>query len=288
MSLMPKMTLALLMPSLLLVSACRTSSGPDVIIETNADELQRATYSQAQIDAYKDALKFEVQRIPRPDGMELDFDVPDEDWDPFIVRAKALCDDARADGWDQAQVTYQEQLREQFINSLPAEIVDSEGAGEVFDREGAPLVAAQLRAAAAPGSLCPELAPEGFGTVITNEVPVSTEPPTSAGTYYGEGCEGSVNALGEILEALPQVENLTISPSDFYDLLIEVGGALIFGQYTEPDKAAAGAMAEAAYAVTDFASAIDARDPEASAEAQTQVAEAAIEVLDACEAAYSS
>lgn len=267
-------------------AACGSPESPILIVETDADELVRGDYSLAQVEAYKEALQAEALTAPRPEGMSLNFNVSDEDWQPYLVRAKAFCDDARARGWDDARVTYERQLRDSLILALPDEAANSSVVDDFLKTEFESLLMSQMRALAAPGSLCPELAPLDLRTEISSPSPKSSVFDESLGTYFGEGCESGVGALNKVLELLPRIEERTITPPDFADELVDVSAALMYGEMTESVPGAAAAMGEAALSVALFAEAVEALDAEASSAMQIQVAENAINVLDQCGSAY--
>ena len=272
--------------ALSLLSACGSPESPLLIVETNADELTRVEYTSAQEDAYKEALQFESLSVPRPDGMEFNFAVSDEDWQPYFVRAKAFCDDARVRGWDAAQIAYQQQLRDLLIVSLPDQVADSDTIDEYMQTQGEPLILAQMRAIAAPESFCPELAPAGFGTDLSSEVPETAPTLDGSGTYFGEGCEAGIGALNKALELLPKIQELEITPPEFAEEMVDVAAGLIYGKATEPNSDAAEAMGDAAIAVSEFSAAVEKLDADASSTGQAEFASRAIVVLEKCESAY--
>ena len=89
----------------LVLTACGGPGESDVIVSVPGDTLERTEYTDSQVQVYKDALTYETLRLNTVEGMtgQWDTDVSDEQWEPYVARAKAFCDDARTDGWSTAK-----------------------------------------------------------------------------------------------------------------------------------------------------------------------------------------
>ena len=155
-----------------------------------------------------------------------------------------------------------------------------DAAGEIL----ASLVDTQLRAIAADGSLCPELAPPGFeGTVIDNESePTPEGEPILDGQYFGEGCEGAGNALLKLLSLLEGIEDGSTDVTTFEDDIINVASGLRYASLTESDPAAAQEMDRGVESLVELLIGLKSGDVEEFGAEVQAVSEQAITIIDVC------
>lgn len=280
-----KKAAAMLVGTAMLISACGgPGASPDIVIPTSGDRLERAEYSDAQVQVYKDAVIYETLRINTVDGMTWDTDIADEQWDPYVVRAKAFCDDARSNGWSAARDTYAEQVMNESLNAMPEEALELGDFDDMADEILSPIVDAQLRAIAADGSLCPELAPPGFeGTVIDPESdPTPEGEPILDGQYYGEGCEGAGNALLELLGLLQGIEDGSTDVTTFEDDISDIAAGLRYSALSESDSLAAEEINRGVDALILLLIAFESRDAGEFGDEVRSVSEQAVTIIDAC------
>jgi len=277
-------SIVVLLVTALSLSACSTTgAGPLVIVPTSAESLERAEYSETQIETYKQALKHEAGQMNLMDGMVLDFDQPDENWLPFVVRAKAFCDTARTQSWQVAETQYLEQVILEATNALPTELDDVEDLNAGLREAVAPLANAQFRAMGAPGSLCPELAPD-FVTSDTDSavVPSETSRPIFDGQYFGEGCEGAGLALSAFVSVLDDIKNGLGDSKELNERLRNIADGLIYAESSEPNPKLAEKIFGAIPPLMQMQMAFESQDPEKFGAAVPLVLQEAIRIFDAC------
>lgn len=281
---MRKTALVLVSSGLLLAACGGPGASPDIVVPVSGDALDRAAYSDAQVQVYKDSLIYETLSLNTVDGMTWDTDVTDEQWDPYIVRAKAFCDDARSNGWSVATDAYTKQVLNEALNAMPQEALELGDFEDMADEILGPIVDAQLRAIAAVGSLCPELAPSGFeGTVIDpDSEPTPEGEPLLDGRYFGEGCEGAGNALLELLALIQGIEDGSTDIETFENDVTNIAGALRYSSLSEGDARAAQEMNKGADALIRLLLAFESRDVDEFGNEVSKVSEQAITIIDAC------
>lgn len=270
----------------LLVTACGgRGASPDIIIPTSGDALDRVEYSESQIETYKDALTYETLKLNPVEGMTLETDVPDEQWAPYIVRAKSFCDDARTNGWSSAIDTYTAQVIDEAMNAMPETGVEFDLSDPIPQEIIDSLLNTQLRAIAAEGSLCPELAPEGFaGTVIdADSPPTPAEEPLLEGKYFGEGCEGAGNALLELLDLIQGMEDGSTKFETFEEDITNIASGLRYASLSESNSNAASAIDGGVDALVGLLIAFDSGDGEEFAAQIGAVSEQAVRIIDVCD-----
>ena len=270
----------------LLVTACGgRGASPDIIIPTSGDALDRVEYSESQIETYKDALTYETLKLNPVEGMTLETDVPDEQWAPYIVRAKSFCDDARTNGWASAIDTYTAQVIDEAMNAMPETGVEFDPSDPIPQEIIDSLLNTQLRAIAAEGSLCPELAPDGFtGTVIdTDSPPTPAEEPLLDGKYFGEGCEGAGNALLELLGLIQGMEDGSTKFETFEEDITNLASGLRYASLSESNATAANAIDGGVDALVGLLIAFDSGDGEEFADQISSVSEQAVRIIDVCD-----
>ncbi len=141
--------------------SCAPSS---VQVQTNADEVQRATYTETQAKVYREYIFEHLEdTVPEDmrDYMTLD-DVPmpsEAEWEPYEVRAKALCDDARTNGWAIATDAYVQQAYRDVANQMSGVLPSDQPSMTLEDSLPliTPFMEVQVAAVTQPGSLCPEV-----------------------------------------------------------------------------------------------------------------------------------
>jgi len=276
--------IAVLLAIALSLSACSAAStGPIVIIPTSAETLERAEYSEIQIENYKQALKREVEQLNLMKGMVFEFDQPDENWIPFVARAKAFCDTARTQSWQIAETQYVDQVILEASNALPTEIANGEDSNAKMLEVIMPLANAQFRAFGAPGSLCPDLAPDFALSDSDSEVsPIETSPPILEGQYFGEGCEGAGQALFALLEFLDDIKNGQGTMDAMNDRLRNIAAGLVYAELSESNPKLAKVISGAIPPVIEMQIGFENQDPEKFSAAVPLASEEAINVIDAC------
>jgi hypothetical protein len=277
-------SIVVLLVTALSLSACSTTgAGPLVIVPTSAESLERAEYSETQIETYKQALKHEAGQMNLMDGMVLDFDQPDENWLPFVVRAKAFCDTARTQSWQVAETQYLEQVILEATNALPTELDDVEDLNAGLREAVAPLANAQFRAMGAPGSLCPELAPEAFATDADYKlVPSPNSEPLLKGQYFGEGCAGAGQALIALLSLIEDIRNSRENFDKINERLRDLRGALVYAEMTEPNPVLAEKISSSREPLLQLQLAFQKLDAEDFSAAVSSVALEATSIMGAC------
>lgn len=281
---MRKTVLVLVSSGLLLAACGGPGASPDIVVPVSGDALDRAAYSDAQVQVYKDSLIYETLSLNTVDGMTWDTDVTDEQWDPYIVRAKAFCDDARSNGWSAATDAYTKQVLDEALNAMPEEALELGDFGDMADEILAPVVEAQLRAIGADGSLCPELTPPGFeGTLIDpDSEPTPEGGPILDGQYFGEGCEGAGNALLDLLGLLQGIEDGSTDVTTFEDDITNIAAGLQYSAISESDALAAQEMGKGVEALVELLIAFESRDADEFGNEVSKVSEQAITIIDAC------
>lgn len=273
--------LAIIGAGFLALTACGgIGSSPDVIIPTSADNLERVTYTESQVATYKLAIEYEGKQLNLIEGMTLDFNQPDAAWEPFVTRAKAFCDDARSSNWDAAENRFTEQLKAEVENSLPSGIDLS-----VVDltETAKTLIDTQLRAIAAEDSLCPELAPPNFGTVIdASKTPNPTGDPLTQGKYYGEGCQAAGEALLDLLVFLDDIQELRGDMESMNERLTNIAAGLQYASMTEPDAVKSAEISAGIESVIRLQLVFSSGDADGFGKALGQASQAAVDIIDTC------
>lgn len=281
---MKKHLLLVALSGLTLAACGSPGASPDIIIPTSGDSLERIEYTDAQVEVYKDALIYETLSLNTVEGMTWDTDVPDEQWGPYVVRAKAFCDDARTNGWSSARDAYTQQVMDETLNAMPDEALELGDFEEMANEMLAPIVDAQLRAIGADGSLCPELAPSGFeGTVIDpDSEPTPQGEALLEGQYFGEGCEGAGNALLDLLALLQGIEDGSTDVSTFEEDIIDIAAGLRYSALSESDASAAREMNVGVDVLSELLTAFESRNAEEFGDKVMVVSEQAINIIDVC------
>ncbi|MHB1165984.1 MAG: hypothetical protein ACYC3K_12250 [Candidatus Nanopelagicales bacterium] len=139
-----------------MVTAVTLSSCSALSLSTSADSLERGEYTRSQALVYRQVALdlLEEARAEAPVPVETSTETgSDEDWAPYEVRAKALCDDARTRGWEAAREAYTEQVMAFFqAHTRSGPLTDSD-----IEDFIAPAVENEVRAVTAPGSFCPDV-----------------------------------------------------------------------------------------------------------------------------------
>jgi len=281
---MTKSVVALIAAGVVVAACGGPGASPDIIVPTSGDSLERVEYTDAQVQVYKDALIYETLSLNTVEGMTWDTDIPDEQWGPYVVRAKAFCDDARTNGWSSARDAYTQQVMDETLNAMPDEALELGDFEEMANEMLAPVVDAQLRAIGADGSLCPELAPSGFeGTVMDpDSEPTPQGEPLLDGRYFGEGCEGAGNALLDLLGLLQGIEDGSTDVSTFEEDIIDIAAGLRYSALSESDASAAREMNAGVGVLSELLVAFESRDAEEFGDKVMVVSEQAINIIDVC------
>ena len=269
----------------LVLTACGGPGESDVIVSVSGDTLERTEYTDSQVQVYKDALTYETLRLNTVEGMtgQWDTDVSDEQWEPYVARAKAFCDDARTDGWSTAKDNYRVLVLDETMSAMRAAELDSVSEAEAL-KMLAPIADAQFLAIGADGSLCPELAPSGFeGTVIDpDSEPTPAGEPMLDGEYFGEGCVGAGNALLKLLGLLQGLEDGSTNISSFEEDVTKIAIGLQNASASESNASAAQQIEKGVLGLVGLLTAFVSGDAEEFTDEVFAVSEQAVTISDAC------
>ena len=279
-------TALVVMASGLMLTACGGPGASDVTVPVSDETLERAEYTDSQVQVYQDALTYETLRLNTVQGMtgQWDTEVSDEQWEPHVMRAKAFCEDARTNGWSTAEDNYRGLVLDQTMNAMRAAEVDSVSEAEALEML-APIADAQFLAIGAEGSLCPELAPSGFeGTVIARDSePTPAGEVILGGDYFGEGCEGAGNALRKLLGLFQGIEDGSTDISTFEEDVTKIATGLQYASTSERNAPAAQQIEKGVLGIVGLLTAFVSGDAEEFTDQVFAVSEQAVTIFDACE-----
>jgi len=267
------------------LSACGggIGSGPILIVPTSAETLERVDYTDEQIETYKEALILESKQLNLIDGMVLNFDQPESAWLPFIARAKAFCDTARTTGWDAAKSQYLDQVLLEATNAMPSEMEGVEPKNVSIQEVLETMAKPQFLAIAAEGSLCPELAPQGFVADMNSELkPTATSEPLLDGQYFGEGCAGAGQVLLALLSVLDDIENGRGNLDEMNERIRNIAAGLVYAEMSEPNPVLAEKIFGGIPPLLQLQLAFQNQDPEKFGAAVPFAVQEAINIMDAC------
>jgi hypothetical protein len=274
-----KRVVALVPVVALLIGGCSASGGGGN--NSASPTPSSGAYSAAQVAAYKAALTAQAKNLQLASGMTLDTNISDEKWAPYISKAEDFCGQARTTSWDAAGTAYLETLRSQ----VGQQMASSSAAPTFSNEENQMLVSlanVQLQAVAAPGSLCPELAPAGFA-VSASASPSASSSPAVPGQVYGKGCQGVGNALTDLAALLKSISAGTASQATLNDDLKKISAGLEYASQNGASKEAGPEIKAEVAALGQMAAAFKAQDVAGFSKASQAASGNALALFKACQ-----
>jgi len=271
-----KRVVALVPVVALLIGGCSASGGGD----NSPSPTPSVTYSTAQVEAYKAALTAQTKSLQMMNGMTLDTNISAEKWAPYIAKGEDFCGQARTTSWATASTAYLETLRSQVGQQMATGSAQPTFNAEE-DKLLASLASVQLQAVAAPGSLCPELAPAGFAASAAAS-PSASSSPAVPGQIYGKGCDGVGNALTDLAVLLKSIGAGTASQATLNDDLKKIAAGLEYASQNGASKEAGPEIKAEVDALGQMAAAFKAQDVAAFSKASQAASGKALALFKAC------